>query len=284
MVNFVLFHKGKLPHYINECIQQIHFTQTNYKLYLLTDEANVDFENTIIIDIKNIICNDLNNINFYVNNNDPLWRTSFERFFYIREIIQNYNLKDVVHFDNDVLIYKNINSIIDPLSSNIQHIGLPTHKPNEFVCGFMYIKNFDSINRLCNCLLTLAQKGEIELEKIFNSWPHEMRLLGEIYNIYPDLITPLPILPSKNWNNLYEILQGVFDPSSYGQYFGKTQQKEKNTVYPGDENRFIDQHIVNKCITPIFNKNCPYIIYKEKNIPIFNLHIHSKFLIDFCSY
>jgi hypothetical protein len=284
MVNFILFHKGKLPSYIKECIEQIHFTQTNYNLYLLTDETNIDFKNTNIINIKDVICNDLNDIAFYVNNEDPLWRTSFERFFYIKEVIQNFKLKNIIHFDNDVLIYKNINDIIDSLSNNIQHIGLPTHKANEFVCGFMYIKDLESISQLCKYLLPLAQKGEIELEKIFKSWPHEMRLLGEIYNIDPNLITPLPILPSKNWNNLYKILQGVFDPSSYGQYFGETQQKAKNTIHPSDVNRYIDQHILNGNIKPVFKKESPYILYNEKQIPIFNLHIHCKSLIDFCSY
>jgi hypothetical protein len=286
MVNFVLFHKGKLPHYINECINQIQHTQTNYSIYLLTDDSRFTRSDINIVNINDIDCCELQSLSFYANNNDPLWRTSFERFFYIKKIIYRSKLENIIHFDNDVLIYKNINEIINVLCQHIPHIGLPMHKPNEFVCGFMYIKDFLSIDRLCNALLSIAQKGEKALEVEFNSWPHEMRLLGHVYHTVPKLITPLPILPSNEWTNLYELLQGVFDPSSYGQYFGETGQKPQNTVHPNDINRYIDRHIINNNILPIFKleDRKPYIHYKDKHIPIFNLHIHSKALIDFCTF
>lgn len=284
MTHFILFHKGKLPHYITDCIKQIQHTQTNFDIYLLTNDNFSAISNVNQININDIKCDELSDINFYKNSDDPLWRTSFERFFYIQHVIKNNNLQNVVHFDNDVLIYKNINDIIETLNDNIKHIGLPTHKPNEFVCGFMFIKDFNSINLLCQTLLPLSQKGEKALEIEFNSWPHEMRLLGHIHSLNPELITPLPILPSNNWNNLYSLLNGVFDPSSYGQFFGQTHQKAKNSIHPSDINRYIDHHILNGSIKPVFEKEGPYILYKEKKVPIFNLHIHAKTLTEFCSY
>ena len=37
---------------------------------------------------------------------NPLWITSLLRIFYLRDIQKKLNLKNVIHFDNDILIYK----------------------------------------------------------------------------------------------------------------------------------------------------------------------------------
>jgi len=286
ITNFILFHKGiHLPSYVYDCIKQIESTQTNYKLFLLTD-ACVNIEKLVNVEIVNfndIKIPELENIKFYTQNNDPLWRTSFERFFYIKNFIKYRNYNNIVHFDNDVLIYINVNNIINKLEQNITNIGIPSHKLGEFVCGFVYIKNSNSIELLCNELLLLAAQGEKELEIKLQSMPHEMRLLGHIFETNNTLITPLPILPFKEQSDLYETFNGVFDPSSYGQYFGWTTHFPKNTVHHSDVLRYIDKHIVSGNIKPVFDtaEKKPYIIYNNTKIPIFNLHIHSKNLFNF---
>jgi len=282
-INIILFHKGsQIPSYIKDCIKQIQSTQTNYTLYFLTD-IHCEGKDINIINLNNIKISELTNINYYSNERDPLWRTSFERFFYIKEFMQMNNIDNVIHFDNDVLLYRNINDFIDKLKLHIKHIGLPLHKPNEFVCGFMYIKNVLSIQLLCDELYKLAIRGEKELEKELKTMPHEMRLLGHIHQLYPDLITRIPIVPFDEWSDLYNEFNMVFDPSSYGQFFGWSSHKEKNCVHQNDVHRYIDNHIINGNIIPYFDNNTklPYIKYKDLQIPICNLHIHSKNLSDF---
>ena len=46
------------------------------------------------------------------------------------------------------MLYKDINDIKELLSNNIKEIGITPHKENELVCGFMYIKNSDSLQIL----------------------------------------------------------------------------------------------------------------------------------------
>jgi len=283
-INFILFHKGHtLPVYLYDSIKQIEQTQTDYNLYLITNAVVNKNCKATIINLNDIVNDELQNVQLYKSHQDPLWRTSFERFFYIKTVIQQYNMQDIIHFDNDVLIYVNAQHIINYLRSNILHNGLPTHKPNEYVCGFMYIKDFYSISLLCSELLSITRKSEKNLELEFNSMAHEMRLLGCIKKRNEHLITSLPILPFNEYSDLYTVFNGVFDPSSYGQYFGWTESTQRNTVHPADVNRYIDKHIVNKNIVPIFNseQKKPYLLYNEAYVPIFNLHIHSKNLIDF---
>lgn len=276
MINFILFHRGQtVPDYISNCIKQIQKTQSNYKVYFITDATPLNLLNVEIINLNTIAVPEINNVDYYTNESNPLWRTSFERFFYINQYIKQQNIHNVVHFDNDVLVYYDVNNILAVLKETVNNVALTKHKDNEYVCGFMFIKYSYSLQPICDLLLELAKKGERALESILGSMPHEMRLLGAIQQLAPTSITTLPSLP---WSPLFEKFNCIFDPSTYGQYFGFTSHKPKNQVHPCDVSRLIDQHIINKAISPFFDDlvKMPFITYNNKHIPIFNLHIHCK--------
>ena len=281
MTNFILFHKGNnFPEYIKTCVAQIKKTQTNYKIFLLTNLKITNSEDIDIIDINQYSL-PLTDVTYYSSHEDPLWRSAFERIFYINAFISHHGLTNIVHFDNDVLIYKDVAEISTLLRDNVPNIGLTPHKENELVCGFMFIKNSDSLEEICRELLKLAVLGEDKLEKILRSMPHEMRLLGHLQNniLEKDAITSLPVSPIDPGNNMFTLFNGVFDPSSYGQFFGLN-----NEIHPDGANRFIDRHI-NKEFVPIFDKSTytPYILWDNKQVPIFNLHIHNKKLHEYIS-
>ena len=143
----------------------------------------------------------------------------------------------------------------------------------------MFIKNSNSLEVVCNELLNLAILGEHRLEEMLQSMPHEMRLLGHLQNniLEKDHITLLPVSPIHPGSNMFTLFNGVFDPSSYGQFFGNN-----NEVHSDDTHRFVDRHI-NKKFVPIFDKSTytPYIKWDNKQIPIFNLHIHNKQLHEY---
>lgn len=280
--NFILFHKGPVPDYINTCINQIHDTQTNYKIYLLIEsQYSLNIHSSVeIVPIESLQPIEISNISYYINDQNPLWRTSLERFFYIKNFININKISNVVHFDNDVLIYQNVANIYDILKNNIPSIGLTPHKSNELVCGFMYISNPDSLNKLCEYLLHLAVLGEYELTARLGSMPHEMRLLGEVKNTQPDIITELPVSPIPPGDNLFDKFNVVFDPSSYGQYIGGTHAnrgEDKFINHLQSRHRYIDMYI-DIDYSPSFNTvlKTPFLSYRDQQIPIFNLHIHSK--------
>jgi len=279
MTNFILFHKGNIfPNHIKICIDQIKKTQTDYKIFLLTDLQITNNGDIDIIDINQYTL-PLSDIAYYNSHQDPLWRSAFERIFYINAFISHRGLSNIVHFDNDVLIYKDVAEISALLQDNIPNIGLTPHKEDELVCGFMFIKNSNSLEQICRELLKLAALGETKLEEMLQSMPHEMRLLGHIQNniLNDKYITSLPVSPIEPGNNMFTLFNGVFDPSSYGQFFGLD-----NKIHPDGANRLIDRHI-NKRFTPIFDKSTctPYIMWDNKHIPIFNLHIHNKKLHEY---
>ena len=281
MNTFILFHKGvKLPEHILCCIKQIEKTQTEYKIFLLTNIKIKNTGNVEIIPLDSFNFVKLDNLDYYINDSDPLWRTSLERIFYLNEFCKKFNVYDAIHFDNDVLIYHDVNLIIEKLRNNVKNVGITKHKLDEYVCGFMYIKTPNGLNDVCNHLFELAKLGVKKLENLLGSMPHEMRLLGYI-NSEHGLITSLPGLPDSE--NVYDF---VFDPSTFGQFLGGSGGCSKNSIHPSNINRIIDKKIVSGEILPYFDLDLkmPYILYNEKKIPIFNLHVHSKQLNDFKSF
>lgn len=269
-MNFVLFHKGQnFPKHISICIKQIRKTNPECIVYLITDSNIYTEDKKIkIINTEELVVPDIGN--YYLNDAfSDLWRNSVLRLFYIEELIRKYNLENIIHFDNDVLIYENLYTIKDSLCE--LNLGITSHFEGQFVFGFSYIKNIDSLKLLNQNMLELVRQGEIALSKLIpDCMPHEMRLLGYINSKY-NLIEPLPIFPgSKNFNN-FNI---CFDPSSYGQFLGG---------HPAEKTHIIGNQIINNDLKVIFRPDCskPEGIYNGKPFKIFNLHIHNKQLEKF---
>lgn len=269
-MNFILFHKGKnFPKHVSFCINQIKKTNPNCSIYFITDNSGcVDDDKIKIINTSELAVPDIGN--YYINDVfSDLWRNAALRLFYIEAVIEKYNLENIIHFDNDVLIYEELSTLKSVFERF--NICITSHFEGQFVFGFSFIKNNNSLKLVNQHMLELLRLGEKELVKIIpDCMPHEMRLLGYI-NSKLNLIEPLPIFPgSKN----YSAFNMCFDPSSYGQFIGGRAP---------EANHIIGKEIIDKKIQIGFNINDkkPRGIYNSTPFNICNLHIHSKQLEKF---
>lgn len=262
MNTFVLIHLGNtVPTFLTDCIKQIQLTNKN---------ADIILASNLNIEAPGINCININKLqlkttgDYFQYNPDPLWITSLKRIFILDHLVQKFNLKNTVHFDNDVLIYYNIDEVKDHLRDPLY---LTPHKNTEFTFGFCFVKNSSSLSTLSEKIHKLVLLGEEEVKKLTNDETHEMRLLGYAND---NLITSLPVHPEI----CNPINKFIFDPSSYGQFIGGTP----NGHSPG----FIDKNqIVGKIFSeqlPVINflEKKPVLFFKNEQYKIFNLHIHSK--------
>jgi len=106
----------------------------------------------------------------------------------------------------------------------------------------------------------------------FAPWITDMAFLDLIYKGSKQY-KMLPCVPSGEYSQNFEALQAVFDPTSYGQYLGGT-----NNGHPEgycEYRHFVGKDIIDKKIEVKFDK-APYVLFDNKQIPIFNLHVHNK--------
>jgi hypothetical protein len=264
-MNFVLFHKGTpVPSHVSYCIHQLQKSNPTANIHFITD-SDTPIEGANIVHLDTLSVPDIGS--YY--SNDPsgaLFRNAMYRLFYI-EAFMSRGITDVIHIDNDVLVYEDVATIQDKLKQF--PFIMTEHNEADFVFGFSYIRDLAAIQPLTARLLDLVVQGEKVLEQRFGCMPHEMMLLK--YINHDNLISSLPIMPTGEH---YELFGCCFDPSTYGQILGGHSAENL-------QHHFIGDQVCKKNIEIKFANNKP--IGYNNGVPyrIFNLHIHNKQLSQF---
>jgi hypothetical protein len=208
---------------------------------------------------------------------DGFWVATSSRFFYIYSLMKRDNLHDVIHVENDVLLYYNCNILRNRLSQN--QIYLPFDSYSRTIASIVYIPNHE--------LLRLVLDN-------YNYCENDMYNFSKIGSIIPGLINQFPIYrplasqtPEQNQVCMnFDSFNFIFDAAAIGQFLGGVDPRNS----PGDTRGFINETCVIKYDKCSFewkmgNDNIvrPFALTESGvTVPIFNLHIHSKRLYEFC--
>lgn len=268
MINYVYCHIGTpLPDYIFDSFLSVNNVETEARILLITDQKiELDsIEVFYVNDIASAQTQKAMNMPLFKYEENNLWRTSIFRIFLVRDLIKYLNLEYCYHFDSDVLLF--VPSKYFELSINdFDGLYITYHNEYEVVFGFSRFGNIKKIDKICEILFDIIFDDKKQNYYSSGGMPNEMRLLCGIMNNTENLIKTLNILPNKNGI--------VFDPSSYGQYFGGTHQGHGPGFF--HESHIIGRKISSKEILPILIDEKPYVRYNNIDYPIVNLHIHSK--------
>jgi hypothetical protein len=272
-MNFVLFHIGSpLPEHLQYCVKQIQHTNPGKKIYLITEPKQSVPDGIEYVDRTDLIVPDIGSY-FY---NKPmseriLFRNAMLRIFYLEAFMKKYNIENVIHFDNDVLIYCNVDEITSCLA--IHDLLMTAHNEKQYVFGFSYIRHHNCLETINKKLLSMVHLHETVLHDLVDDFPSEMRLLKFINAIHDNkLIDMLPIL---SCNSAYGDFQYCFDPSSYGQYLGGLAP---------EQHHYIGREMIAGNLKVFIKNKLPYGSYNGREYQIFNLHIWNKKLEEFITY
>ena len=279
MSNIVLVCIGNFQEYILDNIHQL--VRLGHKnIWVLTNSHFFEKFSEYNTKIKLIAIELLNDsFQFYQRSSlnksfrGGFWTLTSLRFFYIYEFMRVYNISNVIHLENDVLIFHNCDQIIE-----------------NFDKGYLYLQ-FDRLDRniaSIMCIPSASLFKSILYHYDFNKT--DMQNFINIMNI-TDLIRNLPIFPTLNTTPEfvfvtlnYHLFNGfIFDGAAIGQYLGGIDPRNQ----PGDTTGYVSPDCIIK-----YNKyeflweiiddiKRPFIIVDGNKIPVFNLHIHSKNLKRF---
>ena len=218
-MDYILYNDGNLPRHINYCINSILSSDKDSQIHLITNE-NVNIQGVKVFNTRETIKDWGIPDNFGPDQN-PLWVTSIERIFYIDKYIKETNIKKFVHFDNDVIIYHPFTKLKKYLDQTTDSVRITPLTYQDLVFGYSYINSQAQFGKLVEKIKYTLKNFDFYQKINMNKAPNEMRILSLISRENPDLISSLEILPYKNHDF-------IFDPASYGQYLGGTNQKPKN--------------------------------------------------------
>tara|TARA_A100000164_G_scaffold377625_1_gene417245 strand:- start:568 stop:1458 length:891 start_codon:yes stop_codon:yes gene_type:complete len=295
-MNYLLLYFGKHPEYLDKCLKNILKVDSESEIYLCSD-VYTKYKNVNTVHSKDIISSQTKDIiskNIYQNTNyekNKLWELALLRIFYLRDMAHKLNLKNIIHFDSDVLTYINSKNLEQYFE--IEKINITRLKENELSFGYSYFHNSHLLEELCenifNYLNNFSKKPDWKVEP-----KNEMQILGEICNEQPDMFNILKSYPSKS----DEI---IFDPAMYGQIvggthskprrylpmnfykYGETDNRKKNFPRGGwlDKNHFDSDKFYNNNGKIIFKNKKPILKNNLGEFKIANLHIHSKELFKY---
>ena len=248
---FVITHPHLFSNF-NIFEQKIHLINAN----LLNDSYN--FENNTKLD-KSF--------------RNGFWYLASLRFFYIYEFMKTYNIDNVIHLENDVLIYYNVNELINSVNNKFLYIPFDSYQRN--IPSIMYIPNKD----IFKIVLDNYDFNKNDMENFAS-----IKTKTNLVQNFPIFITNNNLTKeqqfvSTNSNNF----PFIFDAAAIGQYLGGVDPRNS----AGDTKGFVNETCVIK-----YNNYCiwfeetsgtkkPFIEIDGFKVPIFNLHIHSKNLTEF---
>ena len=270
-MKIVLVMLHNLQSYIFDNIQHLK-KHNNNDITIITDKKfNTLFENINIINIEDLIPNYVNVVCRVSDTfRNGFWQLTSYRFVALYEYMKQHDITNIIHIENDVLIYKKLDTI-----HNTNKLLLTMDSKNRCIPGLMFIPNNEVLKK---CL------------DIFNTSLNDMQNFSNCYYKLTDYIDTLPIFIEDNKNdvtkmitNNFKYYNAIFDAAAIGQYLGGVDPRNNS----GDTIGFVNEtcaidYSKYKFIWKYKNDTkSPYIVIHNKEYPIVNLHIHCKNLKKF---
>lgn len=322
-MNLIFVHIGnkKVP-YLNDSIRQALIFNKKINVHLISNK--ITFKNLSPHVKKKIIFEDTNKIilkknhkrfikNSLLDNKwySGFWKFTSERFFYIQNIVEKKNLKNIIHVENDLMIYFDIKSKLNVLEKNY-NIGLLLDSNIKAIPSFLYFKDDINLNKFVN----FFEKEHSFINKLLGKTVGKVykKLLNKNFYLNNDMDVlfkfylknfknnDIDVLPSStttlkknkkyakniNISKHYKKFGGIFDPANFGLYldgfdrdpiFSNAKINKKTFIL----NSAVDVTKYKIKFKKINNKRIPYLIDKKILVKLLTLHIHSKRLNKFLS-
>lgn len=292
-MDVVMFHSGeKLPDYLESNFKQLRLFNPTVTVYFITDRKF--FSNSLFmkyeitpIDKDTFYSDKVRHFEMlYERNSSDFWTIAATRLIYMENFIQKYNLREVYHFENDVLLYYDLKQYHPIFKRLFRNMAITMGGPDKAMTGLLYIQSYKPLVRMTQFFLdVLKEYGVKGVKNVYKmDMVNEMTLM-KAYSMESVELEGLPILPFGEWAGHYSDFHSIFDPASWGQFVGGTRS-EGPGAKPTDHyiGRLLIQHPEYQVIWKEQNNvNVPYFKFDGEEVKINNLHIHSKELHKYLS-
>lgn len=299
--SLVYVHIGpKLPSYLPVAIAQARLFNSEIPIYLLASSAAItnydsEDENVHLVSLESLILSKNHKLFKLRAKSEGFWRYTLERFFYLDDFIHQYDLKNVFHIENDVMLYFDLGEKLPIFQECYKGMIASVFDCDErCVPSFVYISNPNPSEKLVEYISIKGLNGATDMTLLYEFKEKYYKVLGD----------HLPILiPSyaEDWQlknlsgrtaksavpytNSLEKFKLIFDAAAIGQFLGGIDPilGNKGPGFVGELSVFLTHRCSYEWKKDSNERWVPYISYGKETYPIANLHIHCKNLAAFYS-
>lgn len=205
------------------------------------------------------------------------FRHCFKRFVYLYGYLKTFQETNILHFENDIMVYRNMNTIQKYFTNEI-HLVMDSE--NRCIPSIMYFKDYICLEKC--------------LENHVHWHENDMTFWAQCQRKFSNEIQTLPIIHDDKYHpfsKYYVDDLGIFDAAAIGQYLGGINPENNNNDSSASTVGFVNETCIVKyndfsfswlqtetnLWRPILKSNTGHHVY------INNLHIHSKNLESFSS-
>ncbi len=217
---------------------------------------------------------------------DGFWRHTTERFFVLEELIEAHGLEEVIHLENDVMLYCDMSAHCEALRPG-GDLAVTSDDPSRVVPGLVYVRGREVLRELNRALANAAGEGRDDMWNLgrFLAWNgHRVATLPLVMPAYEPRV-------EARYTDGFERFASVFDACALGQYLGGIDPRN---VEPGTPTvGFINETAAFSCARLEFQwmerdglrrPACrPAGGTTQAWTAINNLHVHAKALHRFSS-
>jgi len=234
---------------------------------------------------------------------DGFWTRTTERFFVLESLMAQLSLSHMVHLENDVMLYCDLEPLTPKLASLYPGIAAPFDNDQRCVPDFCYVPDLASIARLNAFLVAQFQHIRSHGLNADAAVLNDMTLLGQYRAHGPFAIDHLPIVPPDYpralsssaghvvsdpscYSRHFAALRMIFDAAALGQYLGGVDVRIVADAADGFVNEscvFDARELKIRLSADGEGRRIPIVQTPSGMWPVANLHIHSKNLRRFLS-
>ena len=296
MFNFVLVHRGPvfIP-YIIDAIRQIRKFNDGC-IYLAISPEHFNQLRGMDVELINIDTLPKSDKHLFFIEHSRLnrkyrggfWFYAMERFFCLEDVMLDCGLQDVVHLENDTLIYFNVDGYQEVFRG---HYDMAAVFDNDVRCipCFFYIKQIENISSMTQYIIDSGgKKTDMEIVPLFRN---DVGIVDNLPVIPADYDAPLVSATGKTttdgvqYSRNVDLFDAIFDGAAIGQYLGGVDPRNKKSNIVGfvNESALFDVSKFNVFWDRVSGLRVPYMKHCDREYRINNLHIHSKRLNEFTS-
>ena len=203
---------------------------------------------------------------------DGFWINASRRFFVLSDYLSHTRLQDVIHLENDYILFFDPAEKLDAFRSHGK-FSAPLDR-SRCIPGIVWIKNPDAGRALVQFLVNKSHLGDMDSLNGFIESNEDSNPLPTISSSYV-LAKGLDL---KRYSSGYELFEGIFDAAAIGQYLGGIDwmnSPEDTTFFQNESSDLLLQEY-------IFSWNMsngirkPVLRYGGEEIQVLGLHVHSK--------